>query len=88
VCLREVAHGILGFLLTIGWFGRLDNFIGETLESVAVLGLVLSLGVKKANVIQEAFEFTQPRPVLLMVMRPFNHVNRIVWLSLPVVALG
>jgi hypothetical protein len=58
VWLREVALGILGLLLMIGRFGRLENLICKTLESVTVLGLVLSLGVKNTNVIQEAFEFT------------------------------
>jgi hypothetical protein len=49
---------------------------------------VLSLGVENANVIQEAFEFAWPGPILLMMVRPFNHVDRTVWLSLLVVALG
>jgi hypothetical protein len=44
VHLREVAGRILGLLLTIGWFGHLENLIYKTLESVIVLGLVLSLG--------------------------------------------
>jgi hypothetical protein len=69
-CLGEVALGILRLLLTIGRFGHLENLIYKTVESVIVSGLVLSLGVKNTNAIQEAFEFTQPRPVLLMVMRP------------------
>jgi hypothetical protein len=78
VCLREVTLGILGLLLTISQFGHLENFICKTFESVIVLGLVLSLGVKNANVIQDAFEFTQPGSVLLMMMRPLNRVNRTV----------
>jgi hypothetical protein len=42
----EVALGILRLFLLIGPFGRLENLICETLESVAIPGLVLSLGVK------------------------------------------
>jgi hypothetical protein len=73
--LGEVAIGILGLLLLIG---RLENLICKTLESVVVFGLVLSLGVKNANAISKAFEFTRPGPVLLMMMRPFYRVDRTV----------
>jgi hypothetical protein len=88
VRLGEVMLGILGLLLTIGRFSRLENLICKTLESVTISGLVLSLWVKNTNVIQEAFEFTRPGPVLLMTVRPFNRVNRTARLSLLVVALG
>jgi hypothetical protein len=88
VGLGEVALGILGLLLMIGQFGYLENLIYKTLELVAVLGLVLSLGVKNTNAIQEAFKFTRPGTVLLMMMRPINHVNRTVRLPLLVMALG
>jgi hypothetical protein len=88
VGLGEVALGILGLLLMIGQFGYLENLIYKTLELVAVLGLVLSLGVKNTNAIQEAFKFTRPGTVLLMMMRPINHVNRMVRLPLLVMALG
>jgi hypothetical protein len=44
--LRKVALGILGLFLLIAPFVRLENLICETLESVAVLDLVLSLWVK------------------------------------------
>jgi hypothetical protein len=79
--LGEVTLGILRLFLLIGPFGRLENLICETLESVAILGLVLSLGVKNADAIQEAFKFIWPRPVLLMVSWPFHH-------SVSEVALG
>jgi hypothetical protein len=59
-----------GLLLLIGYLGCLENLIHKSLESVTVLGLVLSLGVKNANAIQESFEFTQPGPVLLLGTRP------------------
>jgi hypothetical protein len=36
---------------------------------------VLSLGVKNADAIQEAFKFTQPGPVLLVVSRPFSFLS-------------
>jgi hypothetical protein len=55
VSFEEVSLGILRLLLLIGRLGRPENLICKTLESVAVSGLVLSLGVKNANVIQEAF---------------------------------
>jgi hypothetical protein len=58
VCLGEVTLGILRLLLMIGRLGLLENLICKTLESLTVLGLVLSLGVENANVIQEAFKFT------------------------------
>jgi hypothetical protein len=86
--LGEVALGILGLLLLIGRLGRLDNLIYKTLESVIVSGLVLSLGVKNANAIQKAFEFTRPGPVLLMMTWLFYRVDRMVRLSLLVMALG
>jgi hypothetical protein len=85
--LEEVALGILGLLLLIGRLGRLKNLICKTLESVAVLGLVLSLGVKNTNAIQEAFEFARPGPVLLMTTRLFYRIDRTVRLSLLVVSL-
>jgi hypothetical protein len=77
-CLGLVTLGILRLLLMISRFGRLENLIYKTLESIAVSGLVLSLGVKNTNAIQEAFEFTQLGPALLMMMRSFNCVNRTV----------
>jgi hypothetical protein len=48
---EEVALGLFGLSLLIGHFGRLVHLICETLESVAVLGLVLSLGVENADAI-------------------------------------
>jgi hypothetical protein len=42
----EVALGFLGLFLLIGPFGRLEHLTYETLESVIVLGLVLTLGWK------------------------------------------
>jgi hypothetical protein len=51
VLLREVTLGIFGLLLLIGRLGHLENLIHKTLESIAVSGLVLSLGVENANVI-------------------------------------
>jgi predicted benzoate:H+ symporter BenE len=85
---EEVALELLGLLLLINQLDRLENLICKTLESIIVSGLVLSLGVKNANAIQEAFEFTWPGPVLLMAMRSFHRVDRTVRFSLLVVALG
>jgi predicted benzoate:H+ symporter BenE len=86
--LREVALGILELFLLIGPFGHLVNLICETLESAAVPGLMLSLIVEDANVIQEAFEFTRPKPILLVASRLFHGVYRMVCFPLLVVALG
>jgi hypothetical protein len=55
--LGEVTLGFLGHLIFIDRLGHLENLIYKTLESVVVLGLVLSLWMKNANAIQEAFEF-------------------------------
>jgi hypothetical protein len=47
----EVGLRFFGLFLLIGPFGHLEDFICETLESVAVLGLVLSLGVEDVDAI-------------------------------------
>jgi hypothetical protein len=86
--LGKVALGILRLFLLISPSGHLENLICETLESVTVLGLVLSLGVENANAIQEAFKFTQPGPVLLVVSRLFHGIDGMVGLPLLAVALG
>jgi hypothetical protein len=83
-----VALTFFRLFLLIGPFGRLEYFIRETLESVVVSGLVLSLGVKNANAIQEAFKLPQLGLVLLVVSRPFHRVDRTVRFPLLVVALG
>jgi hypothetical protein len=72
----------------IGPFGHLENLSGETLESVIVLGLVFSLGVKNAYAIQETFKFTRPRPILLMVLWQFHRIDRTVIFPLLIVTLG
>jgi hypothetical protein len=45
----EVIVGFLRLFLLIGTSGRLENLICKTLESVAVLDLVLSLGLEDAD---------------------------------------
>jgi hypothetical protein len=72
----------------IGPFGRLEYFICETLESVTISSLMLSLGVEDEDVIQKAFEFTRPRPVLLVELWPFHHVDGMASVTLRVVTLG
>jgi hypothetical protein len=47
----EVTLGLFRLFLLTGPFGRLDHLIYETLESIVVPGLVLSLGVENADVI-------------------------------------
>jgi hypothetical protein len=53
-----VALGLFGFFLLISPFGCLEHLIYETLASVVVWGLVLSLGLENTDAIQEAFKFT------------------------------
>jgi hypothetical protein len=48
---REVTLRFFRLFLFIGPFGRLEHLICEILESVIVLGLVLSLGVKNTDAI-------------------------------------
>jgi hypothetical protein len=47
----EVVLGLFGLFLLIDPFGRLEHLICETLESVTVPGLMLSLGVENADAI-------------------------------------
>jgi hypothetical protein len=49
--LEDVALGLFRLFLLITPFGRLENHICETLESIEVKGLVLSLGAKNADAI-------------------------------------
>jgi hypothetical protein len=74
--------------LLIGPFGYFEHLIYETLELVAVSGLVLSLGVKSADAIWEAFKFTQLGPVLLIASRPLHCIDGTVCFPLLVMALG
>jgi hypothetical protein len=83
----EVVLRFFKLFLLIGPFGRLEYFIRETLESVIVLGLVLSLGVENAEAIQEAFKFPQLGPILLVALGPFHHIDGMVHFPLLVVAL-
>jgi hypothetical protein len=53
-----------------------------------VPGLVLSLGVKNANPIQEAFEFTWPGLVFLVMTWRLYVVNRVIQLPILVLTLG
>jgi hypothetical protein len=55
---------------------------------MAVSDLVLSLGVKNANAIEEAMEFDRPGPILLKTMRSFHRIDRMVHFSHLVMALG
>jgi hypothetical protein len=58
VSFEEVTLGFLRLFLLISPIGRLEYLICDTLESVAVPGLVLFVGIEGADVIQEAFKFT------------------------------
>jgi hypothetical protein len=66
VSFREVALWFFRLFLLIAPVGHLEYFICETLESVAVPDLVLSMGVEDVDAIQEAFEFTRLGPVLFV----------------------
>jgi hypothetical protein len=85
---REVTLWFYGLLLLIALFGRLEHLICETQESIAVLGLVLSLVVEDANAIQEAFKFTRPGSVLLIASWPLYVVHGAMRFTLLVVVLG
>jgi hypothetical protein len=74
--------------VALGPFGRLEHLIYETLESIVVSGLVLSLGVKNADAILEAFKFTRLGPVLLIASWPHHRIDGMVHFPLLVVALG
>jgi hypothetical protein len=75
VSFGEVVLRFFGLFLLMGPFGHLEYFIYETLKSVTVLGLVLFLGVKNADVIQEAFKFSRLGPVLLVALRSFHLIT-------------
>jgi hypothetical protein len=84
----EVALRFFGLFLLIGPLDRPEYFICETLESVTVLGLVLSLWVKNAYAIQDAFKFIRLGPVLIVASWPFHHIDGIIRFPILVVALG
>jgi hypothetical protein len=86
--LGKVTLGVLGLLLLMDRVGCLENLICKTLESVIVSGLMLSLGVKNANVILEAIKFARLGLVLLMMTMLFYHIDRMVRFSLLVMAHG
>jgi hypothetical protein len=88
VSFGEVALGFFGIFLLISPFGRLEYFICETLESIAVPSFVLSLGLENADAIQGAFKCTRPGPVLLVASWLFHHVDGMIRFPLLVVALG
>jgi hypothetical protein len=75
---RKVALGFFRLFLRIGHSGRLEHLICETLESVIVQGLVLSLVVENADAIQEAFKFTRSGLRLHVVSWLFHHVDRMI----------
>jgi hypothetical protein len=84
----EVTLRFFALFLLISPFGRLEHLIYETLESVTVLSLVLSPRVENTDVIQESFKFTQLGPVLLVALRPFHRIDRMIHFPLLVKVLG
>jgi hypothetical protein len=88
VSFGEITHRFFGLFLLISPFGRLEFFICETLESVTVLSLVLSLGVENADAIQEAFKLPRFGPVLLVASQLFYHIDGMIHFPLLIMALG
>jgi hypothetical protein len=84
----EFALGFFRLFLLISPLGLLEHLIYETMESVIVPGLELSLGVKNEDAIQEAFKFTQPGSVFLVAWKLFHHVDGIIRFPIVVLALG
>jgi hypothetical protein len=84
----KVTLGLFRLFLLIGPFSRLEYFICKTLESVAVPGLVLFLGVEDVDVIQKAIKFTRPGPILLVASWSFHRINGMIYFTLLVMALG
>jgi hypothetical protein len=87
VSFGEVVLRFFKLFLLISSFGHLEYLICETLESITVLSLVLSVGVENADMIQETFKFTRPGLVLLVVSRPFHHIDGMIRFPLLVAAL-
>jgi hypothetical protein len=84
----EVSLGLFGLFLLINPFGRVEHPIYETLESVIVSGLVLSLRVENTDAIQEALKFTWSGPVLLVATRTLHVGHRAVRFPLLVMTIG
>jgi hypothetical protein len=86
--LEEIALWIFGLFLLIDLFGCLEDLIGETLELAAVPGLVLSMGVENADLIQETIKLSRPRPVFFVVTRPLYASHGAVCIPLLFLTLG
>jgi hypothetical protein len=71
----------------IGLFGRLEDRICKTLQSVAFPGLVLPLRVEDVDLVQETFKLSRPGPVLFVVMRPLNVYHGAIQFPLLVIIL-
>jgi hypothetical protein len=84
----EVTLEFFGPFLQIGPFGHLEHLIYETLESVVVPGLVVSLWVENADANQEAFKFTWPGLVLLVASWLFHRIDGMIRLPLLIMTLG
>jgi hypothetical protein len=84
----EVSLWLFRLFLLINLFGHLEHRISKTLESIAVLRLLLSLGLEDADAIKETIKFTWPGPVLLVASWPFHCVDQTIHLPLIVIALG
>jgi hypothetical protein len=88
VSFEDIVLWIVRLLLLIGLFGHLEHLICETLESVAVPDLVLSLRMENADPIQDTFKLTRPGLILLVPTRPLYVVQGVSHFPLLVMALG
>jgi hypothetical protein len=88
VSFGDIVLWIVRLLLLISLFGHLEHLICETLLSVAVLDLVLSLRMENADPIQETFKLARPGLILLVAMRPLYVVQGVSRFPLLVMALG
>jgi hypothetical protein len=84
----EVVLLVVRLLFLIALLSRLENFVSEALQPVALPSLMLSLGVENAYSIQEPIVLTQSRPVLGPgVAQPLHIGHRAIRLPLFVIRL-
>jgi hypothetical protein len=87
VSFGDVTLNFFRLFILISTFDRLEYFICETLVSIAVSGLKLSLGVENADVIQEALKFPWLWLVLLVASWLLHHIDGTIRFPLLVMAL-
>jgi hypothetical protein len=83
----EVAFWVFRLLFVFSHFGRLEDLIYKTLQSVAVPGLVLPLGVEDADPVQETFKPSESGPILLVPVWPLHICHGVILVPLLVITL-